>query len=238
MVLIIFNDAGYYEEDNVEFIMEQMEPAFVRVVRDDENSYGSGFILEITDTQMVICTNRHVVGSFKKADIYFHEGSFAEGTVVDRDSKIDIALITVELAHISQELLDTLMTVHVDFEYWKSLGNEEHISVCMRTINEKGKVWRDRSGKMAYKENNYGHILDILKTRGDMTVVDLSLYRGCSGSAILDGHGNFISMATMTLRERKGGKWENTYLGVTLPKILTFYEKAMGRPLYGRTVEF
>lgn len=100
--------------------------------------------MEITGTQIIICTNRHVLSSNKKADIYFHEGSFAEGTVIGRDSNIDIALISVELEDISRELLDTLMTVHVDAEYWKNLGNEEHISLCMRTINEKGKVWRDR----------------------------------------------------------------------------------------------
>ena len=232
-------DSGYYEADDVEFIMEQMEPALVRVTRSGTSStFGSGFILEITDTQIIICTNRHVVSSHKKADIYFHEGSFAEGTVIGRDSNIDIALVSVELEDISRELLDTLMTVHVDAEYWKNLGNEEHISVCMRTINEKGKVWRDRSGKMAYKENNYGHVLDVMKKRGDMTVVDMKLYHGCSGSAILDGHGNLIAMATLILREPVNGSWIKTYCGVTLTKILDFYEKTMGQPLYGRAVEF
>lgn len=230
-------DAGYYEEDDVDFIREQMEPAFLRI-RKSANAYGSGFILEITDTQIVICTNRHVVGSNKKADIYFHEGSHAVATVVDRDSDIDIALLTVELADINEELLDTLMTVHVDTEYWKSLDNEADISVCMRTINDNGKVWRDREGTLRYKENSYGDVLAVMDKRGLMTVVDMSLYNGCSGSAILDGHGNLICMATLILKQRVNGSWIRTNCGVTLPKILSFYEETMGKSLYGREVNF
>lgn len=221
-------DSGYYEEDDPKLIMETMEPTFVRIYP-SENSFGSGFIIEITDDSVIICTNQHVTTNKKTVEVYFHNGFHAQGNVVAAEVKIDTAFVEVPFNNITQELLDSLMTVHIDMEYWESLENQEPLTLCVRTINEKGSVWRDRTGTLAQKMGNLPEF--AIGYRGmkvtEMTEVNLNLYHGSSGSAILDGHGYLIAMTDIYTYDenRKTRQW-----GVPLRYILNYYEEVMGRP--------
>lgn len=216
-------DAGYYEEDDVEFIQEVMEPAMV-VVLIPNVSRGSGFILEITDEYVLVCTNYHVVKKKEEVQISFHEGSKETGKVVARDSTLDIALVEVKREDISEELMDTLITVHIDMAYWESLENEEPISLCFRTLNENGTIWQDKDGIMLEKEG-----VSEYKTEVVMTKADMGVFAGSSGSAILDGHGNLIAM--IMGHEYHSGKWVWDW-GVRLTDITGFYYQTYKRQLY------
>lgn len=216
-------DAGCYEEDNVEFIREIMEPAMVVVLIPDV-SRGSGFILEITDQYVLVCTNYHVVKKQEEVQIAFHEGSKESGKVVARDSTLDIALVEVKREDISEELMDTLVTVHIDMAYWESLENTEPISLCFRTLNENGTIWQDKDGIMLEKEG-----VSDYKTNVVMTKVDMGVFAGSSGSAILDGHGNLIAM--IMGHEFHSGKWVWDW-GVRLTDITGFYYRTYNRQLY------
>lgn len=219
-------DAGYYEEDNVKQIREEMEPAFVQISY-KSNQHGSGFIIEITDEYVLLCTNQHVVAGYKNVTVYFHEGSAVKGETVGTDKANDIALVKVPMENVSKELLDTLKTVHINKAYWDDLGANEQVSICMRCINSDGTVWRDRDGKLLQKKTDTEH--DSWK---DMSRLNMSLFSGCSGSAILDGHGNLIAMARGRVTYYENGGRKTSNWGVHLPDILSFYEKTMGKEIY------
>lgn len=218
-------DAGYYEEDNVDFIKEEMEPAFV-VVKPTSTARGSGFIIEITDEYVLVCTNQHVVKKKEVVTVHFHEGSVAEGEVLGRNSNRDIALVKVDRADISEELMDTLKTVHINKSYWDGLTTEK-VSLVMRTINENGTVWRDRDGNLIAKVDDTEY-----DAWNHFTRMNLNIYSGCSGSAILDGHGNLIAMAMGYVNYYDQGQRKVSNWGVCLEDILNFYEETMGKQIY------
>lgn len=219
-------DGGSYEEDDVAFIREEMEPAFVQI-RPNEYSHGSGFIIEITDEYILLCTNQHVVKSQKEVVVYFHEGTSTVGETLGTDKEIDIALVKVPIENVSEELLDTLKTVHINKAYWEELDEDEQISICMRCINSDGSVWRDREGKLLRKRDDTEY-----DPWNDMSRLNMNLFSGCSGSAILDGHGNLIAMARGEVFFSESDGRHVSYWGVHLVDILEFYERIMGRPIY------
>ena len=97
----------------------------------------------------------------------------------------------------------------------------------MRCINSDGTVWRDREGKLLQKRTD-----TEINTWKDMTRLGLSSFSGCSGSAILDGHGNLIAMAKGRVIYYENGKQKTSNWGVHLQDILDFYEQTMGKPIH------
>lgn len=218
-------DAGFYEADDVDFIQDTLEVAVVRLSRPGK-SYGSGFIIMITEEDVIICTNQHVTHSDKKLDVYFHDGSGYEGEVVAKNYNHDIAFLKVPISDIAPEVFETLRSVHINKGYWEELDNDENISICIRTINEQGKVWRDRDGKMLKKEDTPEAAYRKLTF---MTRMDMSVFAGSSGSAVFDGHGRLIGMVTM--RVSRAGKYIS-FWAVPLDDILDFYEETFQTEAY------
>ena len=219
-------DGGYYEEDNVEFIREVMEPAFVQI-QPNANSHGSGFIIEITDEYVLVCTNQHVVGKTDMVWVFFHDGYSAMGETIGTDKTIDIALVKIPIENVYAELLSTLKTVHINMSYWESVEEGDDISICMRCINDDGTVWKERDGTLISRraDPNVGGWTD-------MTQLGWQNFSGCSGSAVLDGHGNLIAMARGRVQYRENGVWHTTSWGVHLVDIVEFYEATMGKKIY------
>ena len=210
-------DAGFYETDDVEFIQDTMEVCVVRLSRPGK-SYGSGFIIRITDEDVILCTNQHVTHSDKKMDVFFHDGSRYEAELVSKDYDKDMAFLKVPISDIDAEVFDTLRTVHIDEGYWKNLKDTDQGSICIRTINENGKVWRDREGKMLNKADT-----PEAKYRGFnyLTRMDMNVFAGSSGSAVFDGHGRLMGMVVM--RVSRGGEYIS-FWAIPLYEILRFYQ--------------
>ena len=219
-------DGGFYEEDNVEFIREVMEPAFVQI-RPDAYSHGSGFIIEITDEYILVCTNQHVVGKEKEVAVYFHNGEWAKGVPIGTDRSIDIALVQILMENVNGELLDTLKTVHINMSYWETIESGDNVSICMRCINDDGTVWKERDDKLISKRDD-----PDVGGWYDMTQLGWNSFSGCSGSAILDGHGNLIAMARGRVRYQENGVLHVTSWGVHLVDIVELYETTMGKKIY------
>lgn len=222
-------DAGYYTDTNVRQILERMEPTLVRIRKEYENRYtfGSGFIAEITENDIVLCTNHHVIGMEDHVDVYFHDGTKAEGTVIansqENISEKDFALISVARDDVSEDVLDTLYTVHINKEYWNKLPNENDFQIGIRCIEEKGHVWIDRVGDFQYKEIP----LIGFESEGIVSKIDLTLQNGMSGSPVFDCYGNLMGMAVCVATV----DGVPSYWCVTLKSILDLYEEYMGRCL-------
>ena len=164
----------------------------------------------------------------KGLEICFYNGVHAWGNVIDSDERLDIGLVEVPLNNITPKLLDTLLTVHIDMGYWDALENRDPISLCMRTLNVDGSIWHDRTGIMLQKVGKQPEFVADWYPGQEvplMTEVYLDFFPGCSGSAILDGHGNLIAMAAaVTDEDGEIREW-----AVLLSDILDYYEEIMGR---------
>ncbi len=215
-------DSGYFEAEDVPRVLTEMEPAVVGICA-REGYWGSGFILEINEQEIILCTNQHVVEDFVKADIIFHEGTRLQGELAGSVYDQDIAFFSVPLNSVPQELLDTLKTVHINFSYWEGLAEDAALTLCMRTIDKDGDVWRDRIGILLDKTTEVPEGI-YYRLVAPITEMDLKLFHGCSGSAVWDGYGNLIAMAA--------AHTDGHYYGIYLTNILEAFRKIFGREVY------
>ena len=220
-------DAGYLVEDDIEKAKERLIPAIVRVSYETPyvRAFGSGYILKISDTGIIIGTNQHVVDEMKNVDIHFYDGTTVKGRVEGCSKTPDIAFVRVNLRDISEELLKTLKTVHINLEYFKVLSSKPFFEIGMYCTDGDGGEWLTHYGNIQRKT---GYLAEFFNDYDyAVTEVSVDLIPGVSGSMIFDAHGNFICMAAFY--------WMNGYIkenyGVSLDSILDFYEAVFGKRL-------
>ncbi len=216
-------DIGYYEDKTIEEMLDIMHPTAIRITND--KSYGSGFILEISEEEILIGTCQHVVKSKEIVDISFFDGTKVLGTVVGSFWDYDMAFVSVKREDVPTELLDQLYTVHINKGYWDNLDNEADLAVGVRCITDKGTIWRDRTGKLVYKA---GQADMMWRNLPEVTQVTTSLFHGASGSSLFDIHGNFMGVATYIIA---GGGRHDSYCS-TVETFCDIFEKNFGRKLY------
>lgn len=215
-------DAGVSDHDSIDDTLEYIKPALVQLYFSDEDGYsaGSGYLMEITDDTVYICSNRHVVEVFDEWDVYFFDGTRARGKALGCSDGYDVGVVTVDVSDVPEELFRQLMTVHIDWEYWSGL-NDQRIDVGLERVNRQGGILHVSTGTLL-KVKQYFAWYD----EKDHTEVTLRLEHGDSGSAILDGYGNLIGMAYAYSSSPR------RYWCVPLDAILASYEEITGRSVY------
>ena len=229
-------DSGYYEKNDPEFIQEVMLPSIVHIENDDNDTFGSGYIIKIDANFVTIATNDHVVTGDFDPEVYFYDGTSCEGMIVATDPREDIAFIRIPIDGNSEETslpfeyVETLRTVHINEGYWKGLSNEKNIALCYSCIDTEGEIWQDAIGHMVYKEatrtwNEYEDINEC--------IISMPPVGGTSGSAIFDGHGRFIAMVRgyTTYYNYDGSQYVET-VAVPLIEILDFYQMVFHEKLH------
>ena len=216
-------DGGASEDEDIEQMLEDMRPALVQLYHEVGRggySSGSGYIMEITQDAIYICTNSHVVNKYEDWDVYFYDGTKLEGEKVGVSGIFDVGVAKVDMEDVPLELLDQLMTVHIDKTYWKSLNNQE-IALALERV--------DKEGGLIHK--SIGNLIKIKQDfewydQRDHTEVTIELVHGDSGSAVMDGYGNLIGMAYAYSEDPL------RYWCIPLDGILGCYEEITGRMPY------
>ena len=215
-------DAGASEYDNIDDTLEYMKPALVQLYHGDRYGYsaGSGYLMEITEDTIYICSNRHVVEESDSWDVYFFDGTRITGTALGCSGGYDVGVVTVAVKDVPEQLLRQLMTIHIDREYWSGL-NDHRIDVGLERVDRQGGILHTSVGTLL-KIKQYFAWYD----NKDHTEVTLKLEHGDSGSAILDGYGNLIGMAyAYSVSPRR-------YWCVPLDGILDCYEEITGHTVF------
>ncbi len=216
-------DAGVSKEDNLEETLEYMRPALVQLYHPTGRggySSGSGYIMEITEDTIYICTNRHVVSKYEEWDIYFFDGTSVPGRCFGTSEAYDVGVAVVSLEDVPQELLRKLMTVHIDRHYWESL-DEQPIELALERIDRKGGLVHATEGNLIKIRQDFEWYNQLAHTE-----VTVELVHGDSGSAVLDGYGNLICMAYAY------STTPTRYWCVPLDGILGCYREITGRMPY------
>jgi len=215
-------DAGAAPEDDLEETLEYFRPVLVQLYHEKSNGYssGSGYIMEITDDTVYICSNRHVAGKYQKWDVFFYDGTRAEGKLLGCSDKYDVGVVTVAAEDIQESVLDQLMTVHIDKSYWEKL-DDQAVELGLERVDREGGILHTTTGNLI-KVKQYFEWYD----QREHTEVTVRLEHGDSGSAILDGYGNLISMAYAYSTDPR------RYWSIPLDGIVECYEEITGRELY------
>jgi len=216
-------DAGAAEYENMWETLEYMRPTLVQLYHSTGRggySSGSGYIMEITDDTIYICTNRHVVEKYENWDIYFFDGTRLRGKKLGVSEQYDVGVATVALSDVPEALLKQLMTVHIDRTYWESL-DQQAIEMALERVDRAGGLIHTATGNLVKVKQEFDWYDRLYHTE-----VTVELVHGDSGSALMDGYGNLICMAyaysTDPIR----------YWCVPLDGILACYEEITGHLPY------
>jgi len=216
-------DAGYYTKEDITYIQNKMLPTFVHIQNDKEDTFGSGFIIDIDDEFVTIATNEHVITNDLSVEVTFYDGTYRYGAVVASNPEDDIAFIRLPIldsgsdTSLTLDYVKKLRTVHINSNYWDTLINNCQIAICYACIDINGQVWNRGSGIILEKEatRNWNDYTDL-----NQTIVSFPPVGGSSGSAIFDGYGRLIAMM-------RGYTDYSTYsetIAVPLCEILDYYE--------------
>lgn len=217
-------DAGVTENMSLEETLEYLRPTAVQLYHAvDGGGYtaASGFLIEITQDRLYICTNRHVIWDYDDWDIFFYEGTKACGHKTGVSSQYDVGVVEVEKSQLSDELLQNLMTVPIDMTYWEQLGTEE-LDIGLLRVGQNGDILYISTGKLLRKETEF------LWGNGEKeTELKIEQSDGDSGSAVFDRQGNLVSMIFGISHDAGGDRnW-----GIPLNAIVECYREITGREL-------
>lgn len=190
-------DIGYFEKDNITATQKAMLPCLVHIRNSVEDSFGSGFIIEITNEFVTLATNQHVIKDDLIVDVTFSDGKCYNAPVVASNAERDIAFIRIPIdgnsssSSISSDDLQKLRTVHINKNYWDNLADDCRLVIGYSCIDENANIWNNNIGYIVEKEaiRDWNEFKNI-----NETIVSFPAVPGTSGSAIFDGHGQLIGM--------------------------------------------
>ena len=217
-------DTGLFEEGDMAETLDGVMNSLVHLrIRKDDGSItvGSGYIAEITDTDIYVITNKHVVGNYKQADVYFTGGLCVTGaSVIGCAEKYDVAVVRIS-KKLLPELSDaTFSAVHIDMTYWEEL-DAEPIELAIEIVDEFGNIEHIRYGTLVKKLQTFPFFEPFIETE-----MALNLRAGDSGSAVFDPEGRLIAMA-FAYSVAPERDW-----AVPLNEIVDAYKEITGRELY------
>ena len=216
-------DSGVSDHEDLEETLEYMKPAMVQLYHPTGRggyTSGSGYIMEISEDRIYICSNRHVVDKYEDWEVYFYDGSMVEGKLLGTSDVYDVGVAVVELEDVPEELLEELMTVHIDMSYWDELDSQA-VEVALERVDREGGLLHVSAGRLVKTRQRFEWY-----DRLHHTEVTVELVHGDSGSALLDGYGNLICMAYGFSNDPV------RYWCVPLDGILHCYQEITGRMPY------
>lgn len=217
-------DTGLFSNQSIDDTLIDVMPTVVSLSVEKQagvSTRGSGYIIQITDTDLYVVTNSHVVISNNECEVTFYTSDHVMGTVIGHDDYYDIAVVKVSLSDLPDYFTDIISTVHIDMTYWKSLRESDHIELGLERMELDGTIDHYTYGQLVNKNQTIEFISPHIETE-----IDLPLQLGDSGSAVFDEQGRLICMAFAY------SLYPNRYWAIPLPEIIEAYEEISGNKLY------
>ena len=216
-------DTGLFRNQKIEETMIDVMPTVIDVRIPERNgsiTTGSGFIVDISDKDIYMITNKHVVRSNTECEIYFYTGDSATGKIIGVDDDYDIAVVKVSLADLPESFEDIISTVHIDMTYWSRLDSDP-VELAIEKMNTDGTILHYTYGTLISRLQRFEFFTPHIQTE-----MSLTLRPGDSGSAVFDKEGRLIGMA-FAYSVSPERDW-----AVPLSEIVEAYESITGRVIY------
>lgn len=157
----------------------------------EADASGSGIIVGLNDSELLIVSNHHVVADTDKLTVQFNEGSEAEAFIKGQDSKMDLAVIAVPVTELSDATLEAIEVA--------TLGNSDDLEVGEPAIaigNSLGYGQSVTTGVISALDRSInlsaGYGGDNVE--GTFIQTDAAINPGNSGGALLNIRGEVIGI--------------------------------------------
>jgi len=181
-------------------VVERVMPAMVSIVNtyeekinywgqtltEEYKSSGSGIIIAQNDTELMIATNNHVVVDATKLEVTFIDGSVVEAQIKGRDADMDLAVITIPLKSLPDEVKEAIAIAKMGDSDALKLG-EPVIAI---------------GNSLGYGQSVTGGYISALNreiglsdgSTGTFIQTDAAINQGNSGGALLNINGEVIGI--------------------------------------------
>ena len=166
---------------------------FGQSMNNEADASGSGIIVGLNDSELLIVTNYHVVENTDKLTVQFDEGSEAEAFIKGQDSKMDLAVIAVPVTELSDSTLNAIEVA--------TLGDSDELEVGEPAIaigNSLGYGQSVTTGVISALDRSIslsasnGYSGDSVE--GTFIQTDAAINPGNSGGALLNIKGEVIGI--------------------------------------------
>ena len=156
----------------------------------EAKSAGSGIIIDENDDELFIATNNHVVAGSEKLTVTFADENSVEGTIKGTDSKLDLAVVSVKKADISDETKQKIKIA--------TMGDSSSVRVGEMAIaigNALGYGQSVTTGIISATERS------IEGVTGKYIQTDAAINPGNSGGALLNAKGEIIGINSAKIQD-------------------------------------
>ena len=146
---------------------------------------GSGVIVGMTDDQVIILTNNHVVQQSSSLSVTFNESKTYDAAIKGTDSSKDLAIISVSKKDIDQEILHNIKV--------SNIGNSDNIQVGEHVLaigNALGIGQSVTYGIISAKDRE----IDEIGNSSKLIQTDAAINPSSSGGALLNMRGELIGI--------------------------------------------
>jgi serine protease Do len=151
----------------------------------ESESCGSGIIIGQSDSELLICTNNHVVEDSTELTVGFVDGEVYSAVVKGADSSSDLAVVSVSLSDISDDTLDQIKIAQI--------GDSDDLLIGEQVVAI--------GNALGYGQSVTTGIVSALNRTIDLDGYDIGLIQtdaainpGNSGGALLDMNGHVIGI--------------------------------------------
>lgn len=177
---------------SIDSTVTESVPSYFGTYDRDSKGSGSGIILKMSEDEILIVTNHHVIKDANKIVVGFHgmetEDEMVEATVKGTDSTRDLAVVLVKTKKIPKDILDGIKAIE--------LGSSDDVRVGQIAIaigNALGYGQSMTVGYISAKDRKVQVSEDETQT---MTLLqtDAAINPGNSGGALLNSEGQLIGI--------------------------------------------
>ena len=201
-----------------------------RTFQYESESCGSGIIVGENDTELLICTNNHVVEGAGELTVSFIDESSYQAQIKGTDPSNDLAVVAVNLEDIDQ---DTLSQIKI-----AKLGDSDEMRVGEQVVaigNALGYGQSVTTGIVSAKERT----IDVQEGRSiysyeDLIQTDAAINPGNSGGALLNMNGELIGINSA---KASSSGVEGMGYAIPVSKAQPILEKLMNRETRNKVEE-
>lgn len=203
LVHLNLTDTPVLTEENIDKAYENVLCSCVRIQGDGH--YGSGSIYEMTEEEIIIVSNKHVLQYFNdESYVTFWNGKSERGRVIGVSGEADVGFIGISISGFTYEELLQLRCVRRQTEIYQDIKENTRFFMIDAASNSLNPVLYEGS---VIDKSRFLEEYEMEMLYGNAAAVP-----GMSGTGIFDGYGNYIGILS-------GATENNEIAGVPLPVI-------------------